>query len=123
MTETAVLPDAVQTAYEEKLAAFNALTAPKGIPLAPSTPRQLEKGRFDYPVSDGTQRPAEQWSIEAIAIGPEDGDWRACKLLAMLDHEPNNGDDASFRAKVSAQFRVQYGEWAAKLSTKKKRVR
>lgn len=94
----------------------------KGIPIRPSTEAEIQKGRFEYPVSDGTKKPKQKWMHEGIAVGPEDGDWRAVKVMLMLDHEPNGGDDASMRARVSAQFRVTYGEWAPKLSTKSKRT-
>lgn len=60
--------------------------------------------------------------VEALAVGPEDNDWRACKLMFMVDHKPNGDDDASLRARVSGQFRVTYGEWAAKLSVTSKRL-
>ena len=94
----------------------------KGIPMRPSTEDEIKKGRYDYPQSNGMTHPAEKWMLEGIAIGPEDGDWRAVKVMLMLDHKPNGGDDANMRARASAQFRVTYGEWAPKLSTKSKRM-
>jgi hypothetical protein len=94
----------------------------KGLPMRPSTEDDLQKGRYDYPQTNGMKAPAEKWMHEGIAVGPERGDWRAVKVLIMMDHEPNGNDDATMRARASAQFRVTYGEWAPKLTTKCKKM-
>ena len=84
---------------------------PPVIKIPPSTETQLEKGRYEYPVTDGSVQPDEKWKVEVLLKGDEPGDWRALKIMLMMDHQPTLTEQASLRARAVGEYRVAYAAW------------